>query len=150
MCSNHSGFLLCFPVLSLSPEKLKSHPSSPIICKNKMARYPLAASFLALLNRNQVCNAHDDHDENTDAWSYLPVTLPTPLSDMSVVHINTNSTNSPRVVLTGGCDNPLGNEERFEEFFECPSLTNKVRTHHTTMQKGTSMSDGCTLCWGIS
>merc|ERR1719253_1897360 len=77
--------------------------------------------------------------------------MPTPLSDMGVVSLTLgqeggNGTDSSdgakeaaktRVILTGGCDSPEGNEER-GDYFECGSLTNKVYAfdpiRHSTFQ----------------
>mmetsp|Transcript_5871 Transcript_5871/g.9253 ORF Transcript_5871/g.9253 Transcript_5871/m.9253 type:complete len:423 (+) Transcript_5871:36-1304(+) len=100
-----------------------------------MARYSLAASLIALL----VSNAQG-HDDGTDAWSYLPVTVPTPLSDMSIVSLTlgggNNSTEGEdgdevktRIIITGGCDSPMGNEYMEfgeDKFFDCVSLSAKA------------------------
>lgn len=98
-----------------------------------MARYALAASLVLSTALPTVHAGHAD----ADAWSYLPVTVPTPLSDMSVVSLTSggggggggnNSTAEAaktRIILTGGCDSPEGNEQRGENF-ECGSLTNKA------------------------
>lgn len=95
-----------------------------------MARYPLAAALLGLLP--SVVRGHEADD--SDAWSYLPVALPTALSDMGISLHTTNSTDGTiqkRIILTGGCDSELGNEYRefgTDEWFECSSLSNKVRS----------------------
>jgi len=62
-----------------------------------MARYSLAAALVLARAR-------------ATSWSYLPVTMPTPLSDMSVVSLVVGEGNSTeeeaktRIFLTGGCD----------------------------------------------
>ena len=94
-----------------------------------MARYHLAAALLGLLSSTAA--AHEGGDD--EAWSYLPVSLPTPLSDMGITLLATNSTGEAqrRIILTGGCDSDMGNEYREfgeDEWFECASLTNKVST----------------------
>ena len=97
-----------------------------------MARYALAASLVLSTALPTVHAAHAD----ADAWSYLPVTVPTPLSDMSVVSLtsgggggenNATGAAKTRIIITGGCDSPEGNEEQPGGYFECSSLTNKVR-----------------------
>ena len=127
-----------------------------------MVRYSLATSIVAILSTKCASNvqAHegdDDHNhDNIDAWSYLPVTLPTPLSDMAISvititkdgEVGDGSSNSTidisgevtdantkdgdvktRVIITGGCDSPDGNqyvEEDWGEGFACFTLSNKV------------------------
>lgn len=111
-----------------------------------MARYSLAA--LLLLSAPPKVRAGT---AGSEAWTFLPVTMPTPLSDMGVVSLTLgqeggNSTDSSdgakeaaktRIILTGGCDSPEGNEER-GDYFECGSLTNKVYAfdpiRHSTFQ----------------
>ncbi|KAL7545581.1 hypothetical protein ACHAWF_008928 [Thalassiosira exigua] len=124
-----------------------------------MARYALAATAL-LASSAALASAHEDgpHD-GSDAWSYLPVSLPHPMSDTAVslmdfpadagadvgagaesgTNGSTNGdangasdgggTTKKRIVLTGGCDSPLGNEYREfgeDEWFECGNVTSKV------------------------
>ena len=50
-----------------------------------------------------------------DPWSYLSVDIPVALSDMSITILATtnNSTNNEvnkKIILTGGCVSPKGNE----------------------------------------
>lgn len=98
-----------------------------------MARYSLAAAFLALLAINAAAQAH----EGDEAWDYIPATIPTTLSDMAVsvltVGGNTNSTDAistKRIILTGGCDSPDGNVfvdvDGVNDFFSCFSLSQKA------------------------
>lgn len=109
-----------------------------------MVRYSLAAALVMLHRPLKVRAGAAD----SDAWSYLPVSMPTPLSDMGVVSLTLgegggNSTDSndevakTRIILTGGCDSPEGNEERGNNF-ECGSLTNKAYAfdpiRHSTFQ----------------
>eukprot|EP00571_Detonula_confervacea_P015282 CAMPEP_0172299166 /NCGR_PEP_ID=MMETSP1058-20130122/1523_1 /TAXON_ID=83371 /ORGANISM="Detonula confervacea, Strain CCMP 353" /LENGTH=449 /DNA_ID=CAMNT_0013008515 /DNA_START=234 /DNA_END=1583 /DNA_ORIENTATION=+ len=102
-----------------------------------MVRYSLAAAFISLIvskdaNIIKAADAHDGHDDK--AWSYLPVTVPTPLSDMSITVLTVgggdNSTaTSKRIIITGGCDNPEGNEFVEEDWgagFSCNSLSSKA------------------------
>jgi len=117
-----------------------------------MVRYNLATALLALLTtKHQTIGAHadgdhsdPDHTHHTEAWSYLPVTIPAPLSDMavSVITINTDSGNvtentfvgnddnkKTRIIITGGCNSENGNEyveEDWGEGFSCFSLSNKA------------------------
>lgn len=92
-----------------------------------MARYALAAAAV-------VARALPRAD--ADAWSYLPVTLPTPLSDMGVASLAVGG-NTTRLILTGGCDSPEGNVDR-GGYTECGSLTNKAYAfdpiRHSTFQ----------------
>ena len=91
------------------------------------------------------------------AWSYLDVAIPTPLSDMSVQILpaatatstttttadgsgtgggattttttTTTTEEGDRIVITGGCDSPNGNElvaADWGEVFACSSVTSKV------------------------
>ena len=102
-----------------------------------MSRYSLAAAFI-LTAVNVQAQAGDD------AWSYLPVKLPKSLSDMSISLLTSGGGNSTatatdndgagsvtrRIILTGGCDSPSGNEYKeydWGEGFECTSLSSKVR-----------------------
>ena len=69
-----------------------------------------------------------------DPWSYLSVDIPVALSDMSITILTTtnNSTNTEgddevkKIILTGGCVSPKGNEW-LGEVYGCLELTNKVR-----------------------
>lgn len=67
---------------------------------------------------------------SNSAWSTLRVSLPTPLSDMGIVALESSSDDSKkRIIITGGCDSPLGNEyieSGMNSWFECSSLSNKV------------------------
>ncbi len=88
----------------------------------------MAAALLLLTS--SVVRAHEGPD--VDAWSYLPVKLDTPLSDMSLTVLSTNSTDgevTKRIIITGGCDSEKGNEyveADWGEGFSCFSVTNKV------------------------
>jgi len=105
-----------------------------------MARYALAASLLLPLAR-----ASRSLDELTDSWQVLPVSVPTPLSDMSVAVLDAGDAGGRRVVLTGGCDSPLGNEFQegeWGEYFACSSISSKAYAFsptvpHTTFQAWT-------------
>ena len=91
-----------------------------------MARYNLAASLLL----PYLAGASRSLDELTDSWQALPVSIPTPLSDMSVAVLDGGDAGK-RVVLTGGCDSPLGNQYmEFDgfEFFACTSISSKAYT----------------------
>lgn len=127
-----------------------------------MTYYRIATALLSILTvKDQVQGSHahtdDDNDGNLEAWSYIPATLPTALSDMaiSVISISesgtvedigpgdgdvlTNTTQAvatngndvkKRIIITGGCDSQDGNtfvEEDWGEGFTCFSLSNKVR-----------------------
>lgn len=104
-----------------------------------MARYTLAASLLLPL----LARASRSLDELTDSWQALPVSIPTPLSDMSVAVLPGDG--GKRVVLTGGCDSPDGNqfmEYDGEEFFACTSISSKAyafapKVPNTTFQAWT-------------
>lgn len=105
-----------------------------------MSRYSLAASFIFILTAVKVQAQAGD-----DAWSYLPVKLPKSLSDMGISLLTSggggNGTATAtdndgagsverRIILTGGCDSPSGNEYKeydWGEGFECTSLSSKVR-----------------------
>mmetsp|Transcript_25827 Transcript_25827/g.53932 ORF Transcript_25827/g.53932 Transcript_25827/m.53932 type:complete len:436 (-) Transcript_25827:133-1440(-) len=91
-----------------------------------MTRFTLATSFL--LATTTTASA-----QNSDAWSYLTVTLPTPLSDMSVVTLPESGGDDAdaakkRIIITGGCDSPDGNvyKDVGGGYFECASLSDKA------------------------
>ena len=105
-----------------------------------MARYSLATALLTLFT-SQV-HGHVDGEE---AWAYLPVNLPNPLSDMSIASLTVGGDHQDdedndgdrrhldeaktRFVITGGCDSPDGNvykEWGEDSWFECGSLTAKA------------------------
>ena len=77
-------------------------------------------------------------------WSYLDTNLPTSLSDAdeSIVQFN----NKKRIVLTGGCDSPLGNEYKespeWGGYFECSSIVNKTYAFDPKVVATTSMKSG--------
>ncbi len=73
-----------------------------------MVRYSLATALLALLiTKHQTIGAHADGDHSdpdhthTEAWSYLPVTIPTPSAEHPVPTIDatTPSLVDPLIVL---------------------------------------------------
>mmetsp|Transcript_42648 Transcript_42648/g.89499 ORF Transcript_42648/g.89499 Transcript_42648/m.89499 type:complete len:686 (+) Transcript_42648:2184-4241(+) len=69
-------------------------------------------------------------DEGVGAWSFLPVTLPASLSDMSVASFTVAEglkAGGNRIMLTGGCMEYMEYNELFGfGVFVCPSLTNKA------------------------
>lgn len=107
-------------------------------------RYSLATAFLSSLFVNKVmfsAHAHEDEEfggsgVDATAWSYLPLHLPTPLSDMSVDILPSSAmtaaatTAKNSIVLAGGCDSADGNvyfEADWGEGFSCSSISSKVR-----------------------
>lgn len=98
-----------------------------------MARYSLATSLI-LLAGSAITSAHADGDgKHSDAWEFLPVTVPTALSDMGASIITTaaagDSSSTKRIILTGGCDSELGNEYKEwgdDQWFDCLSLSSKA------------------------
>ena len=104
-----------------------------------MSRYTLATALLSLFILVVVDNtrAHEGSEIDSQgggAWSYLPIEMPTPLSDMSVDVISLNGSNMEKsIILTGGCDSPDGNvfyEAEWGEGFACSSVTSKVRSYY--------------------
>jgi hypothetical protein len=88
-----------------------------------MVRYLQAAACLLTTTVLSKVNAHDD----TDSWSYLDISIPTPLSDHSVATMMNDDARI--IVLTGGCDSPNGNEfvvADWGEGFDCTSITAKA------------------------
>jgi len=76
---------------------------------------------------------------NAGSWSYLSVTLPTPLSDMSITllavegGVGNGESGGEEVttgfIITGGCDSPNGNQlhaDMGEDVFVCYSLSTKA------------------------
>ena len=92
------------------------------------------ALAITLLTSTSAHETTEDHDHTRDAttsafnpaWSYLSTNLPTSLSDAdeSILMFGTKK----RIVLTGGCDSPLGNEYKespeWGGYFECSSVVN--------------------------
>jgi len=98
-----------------------------------MTHYSFKSFIYALAIRQTLASRKLDarklDDGLTDAWSYLPIDIPIPLSDMSIAvlsHVKDDS-GQKRIVITGGCDSPEGNEYKTPgNYFECGSISNKV------------------------
>ena len=79
-------------------------------------------------------------------WSYLNIDLPTSLSDAdeSILLFKDNYMDKKRIVLTGGCDSPLGNEYKespeWGGYFECSSIVNKTYAFDPKVVASTSLS----------
>jgi len=99
-----------------------------------MSRYSLATTLLSLFVIVSTASAHEGSSGDPfggGAWSYLPVEMPTPLSDMSVDILSVNGNDKESIILTGGCDSADGNvyfEADWGEGFACSSVTSKVST----------------------
>ena len=99
-----------------------------------MSRYSLATALLSLFVIVSTASAHEGSSGDPfggGAWSYLPVEMPTPLSDMSVDILSVNGNDKESIILTGGCDSADGNvysEADWGEGFACSSVTSKVST----------------------
>lgn len=101
-----------------------------------MVRYLQAAACLLIATPCSLylVKAHGD----TDAWSYLDSTIPTPLSDMSIAVLlgREERQQPPCIVLTGGCDSPNGNEIIGAASGSCYNITAKAYiftpTHDTS------------------
>ncbi|KAL7427631.1 hypothetical protein ACHAXH_000653 [Discostella pseudostelligera] len=97
-----------------------------------MSRYSLATALLSLFVIVNTASAHEGSTGGAfggGAWSYLPVEMPTPLSDMSVDILSVNGNDKESIILTGGCDSADGNvyfEADWGEGFACSSVTSKV------------------------
>ena len=100
-----------------------------------MPRFSLATALLTVIP--SAVKAADGHEGNdADAWAFLPATMPSPLSDMSVSHLTVGGGGvdgeaidvdaKKRIIITGGCDDPEGNKLGEDGYFSCPSLSNKV------------------------
>jgi len=105
-----------------------------------MTRYARAASFLLATAAAVAADGNNNNDgRNSDAWSYLTVTLPAPLSDASIVLLPeiipegggggaATTKEKKRIIITGGCDSPDGNvyKDLWGGIFECASLSDKA------------------------
>jgi hypothetical protein len=91
--------------------------------------------ILSLLTSTFAHEASEEHDHGlyragtlSESWSYIEVDLPTSLSDAdeSILMFG----DKKRIVITGGCDSPLGNEYKespeWGGYFECSSIVNKT------------------------
>lgn len=112
-----------------------------------MVRFNLL--ILALLSS---AFAHEDSEEHThgtfrastlsESWSYLETDLPSSLSDAdeSILLFG----DKKRIVITGGCDSPLGNEYKespeWGGYFECSSIVNKTYAFDPKKVATTSMT----------
>jgi hypothetical protein len=96
---------------------------------HKMSRYSLANALLYLITIVNNARAHESTETDYGPWSYLPVKIPTPLSDMSVDKLTLDGNTEQSIILTGGCDSADGNvyyEADWGEGFACSSVTSKV------------------------
>jgi len=104
-----------------------------------MVRYLQAAACLLTTTVLSKVNAHDD----TDSWSYIDISIPTPLSDHSVATMMNDDARI--IVLTGGCDSPNGNEfvvADWGEGFDCTSITAKAYAFTPTRESSSGAWTG--------
>ena len=72
-----------------------------------MARYSLATALISL----SIANAAHGHEKGEESWAYLPVKLPTSLSDMSIVPLLVVSEGDAVVTSTEGGDVHEGHDQ---------------------------------------
>ncbi|KAL7520683.1 hypothetical protein ACHAWX_005395 [Stephanocyclus meneghinianus] len=108
-----------------------------------MVRYQRNALILTLLTLSSAHESPDDHDHDRASalnpyWTFLSSELPTALSDADESILTFGSKN--RIVLTGGCDSPLGNEYKespeFGGYFECASISNRTYAFDPVYENG--------------
>ena len=96
----------------------------------------LLSLFLFCTVKNTYAN-ESTVDDGPGPWSYLPVKIPTPLSDMSVaimLTLNDNGNTQQRIILTGGCDSADGHVYFNEtDWALCLSISSKVSSLHTLL-----------------
>ena len=89
--------------------------------------------FMFMLFMTHETDEDHDHDHYrastlSESWSYLTTDLPSSLSDAdeSILVFG----DKKRIVITGGCDSPNGNEYKVSEewggYFECSQIVTKV------------------------
>jgi hypothetical protein len=108
--------------------------------------HPLILSLLSTAFAHESTSDHD-HQFRTgtlsESWSYISTSLPTALSDADESILMFGDTK--RIVLTGGCDSPSGNEYKespeWGGYFECSSIVNKTYAFTPTLN-GDNVWDG--------
>lgn len=101
-----------------------------------MVHYTIAAltTFILASSNNRVASAHETENSHSHvssstnpAFTYLATSLPTTLSDTDEAIVDFND--MKRIILTGGCDSPKGNEYKEAEwggYFDCNILSNRT------------------------
>lgn len=99
-----------------------------------MVRYnPLVLAILTTSYAHETSQPHDHgiyiSSSLPESWSYIDTAdLPSSLSDADESILQFGDTK--RIVLTGGCDSPLGNEYKespeWGGYFECSSIVGKT------------------------